>query len=174
MLKREGNWAEDSLGKINRALKGKLITQSRPRTTIKAPEVKCDINFLRAHEWHYGEERTSLAEITIILKARYKKEDPEYTATLRSRLPAVYREFKNIFSRKENNTLPPRRECDHQITLTQDLGALRGGNALYHIPLEKLDLLRETLHKHLNCGFIIPSKAAYTSPVLFTPKLNGG
>ena len=82
-----------------------------------------------------------MAEIIIILKARYKKEDPEYAAILRSRLPASYREFKDIFSRKENNTLPPRRAYNYQITLTQNLGSLRGGSALYYIPLEKLDLL---------------------------------
>ena len=44
---------------------------------------------------------------------------------------------------------------------------------MYHIPLEKLNLLRNTLHKYLNRGFIIPNKATYTLPVLFTPKLNG-
>ena len=42
------------------------------------------------------------------------------------------------------------------------------------MPLEKLDLLRDTLHEHLKRGFIVPSKAAYTSPVLFAPKPNGG
>ena len=45
---------------------------------------------------------------------------------------------------------------------------------MYYILLEKLDLLRDTLHKYLNRGFIIPSKTAYTSLVLFTPKPNGG
>ena len=41
------------------------------------------------------------------------------------------------------------------------------------MPLEKLDLLKNTLYKYLNRGFIIPSKATYTLPVLFTLKLNG-
>ena len=159
---------------MNRALKGESIIQSRPRLTIKAPEVKCKINFLRAHKWYYGEEKTSLVEITAILKARCEEKNPEYTATLKSRLPVIYREFKDIFSKKENNALPPRRACDHQIALMQDLGALKGGSALYHMPLEKLNLLRETLHKHLNRGFIMPSKATYTLPILFTPKPNGG
>ena len=43
---------------------------------------------------------------------------------------------------------------------------------MYHIPLKKLDLLKNTLHKHLNSGFIIPSKVTYTSPILFKLKLN--
>ena len=41
------------------------------------------------------------------------------------------------------------------------------------MPLERLDLLRDTLREHLNRGFIMPSKVTYTLPVLFTPKLNG-
>ena len=41
------------------------------------------------------------------------------------------------------------------------------------MPLEKFDLLRNTLHKYLNRGFIILNKIIYTSPVLFTFKLNG-
>ena len=44
---------------------------------------------------------------------------------------------------------------------------------MYYISLEKLDLLRDTLHKYLNRGFIIPSKITYTLPVLFILKLNG-
>ena len=45
---------------------------------------------------------------------------------------------------------------------------------MYYIPLERLDLLRDTLHEYLNRGFIILNKIIYTSPVLFTLKLNGG
>ena len=40
------------------------------------------------------------------------------------------------------------------------------------MPLEKLDLLKNTLREHLNRDFIIPSKTTYTLPVLFTPKPN--
>ena len=42
------------------------------------------------------------------------------------------------------------------------------------MPMEKLDLLRDILCKYLNRGFIMPNKAVYTLPVLFTPKLNNG
>ena len=45
---------------------------------------------------------------------------------------------------------------------------------MYYIPLEKLNLLRDTLHKYLNRGVIMLNKIIYTLPVLFTLKLNGG
>ena len=49
-----------------------------------------------------------------------------------------------------------------------------GKGPLYYMSLEKLDLLRDTLYKHLNRGFTMPSKITYTLLVLFTLKLNGG
>ena len=45
---------------------------------------------------------------------------------------------------------------------------------MYHIPLERLDLLRDTLYEYLNRGFIVLSKVIYTLPVLFMLKLNSG
>ena len=45
---------------------------------------------------------------------------------------------------------------------------------MYYIPLEKFDLLKDTLYEYLNRGFIMPSKITYTLPVLFIPKLNSG
>ena len=45
---------------------------------------------------------------------------------------------------------------------------------MYYIPLEKLDLLKNTLYKYLNRGFIVLNKITYTLLVLFTFKLNGG
>ena len=55
----------------------------------------------------------------------------------------------------------------------KDKKILKGKGPLYHIPLEKLDLLKDTLYKYLNRGFIMLNKVTYTLPVLFTPKLNG-
>ena len=51
---------------------------------------------------------------------------------------------------------------------------LGGRGPLYYMPLERFDLLRDTLYEYLNRGFIVLSKAVYTLPVLFALKLNGG
>ena len=113
-------------------------------------------------------------EIYKITKARHNAENPDYKKVLKHRLLATYKEFKDIFSKKQNDTLTPPRDYNHQIKLIKDKKILGGKGSLYHIPLERLDLLKDTLHKHLNRGFIMPNKATYTLPVLFTPKLNGG
>ena len=127
-----------------------------------------------AHEWHHGEKKITLVEICEITKARYNAEDLDYEKILKHCLPGAYKEFKDVFSKRQSNTLPPPQDYNHQIKLTENKKTLRGKRPLYHIPLEKLDLLKNTLHKHLNRGFIIPNKTTYTSPVLFIPKPNSG
>ena len=81
---------------------------------------------------------------------------------------------QGYFFQKTKRHLTPALRYNHQIKLTKNKKMLGGKGPLYYIPLEKLDLLRNTLHKYLNRGFIIPNKVTYTSPVLFTPKPNGG
>ena len=56
----------------------------------------------------------------------------------------------------------------------EDKKILEGKGHLYYIPLEKLNLFKNTLYKYINRGFIIANKITYTLPVLFTLKLNGG
>ena len=82
-----------------------------------------------------------------------------------------YKDFADVFSKKKSDTLLPRRVCDHKIEITEGKKKLKGRKYLYHIPLKKLDMLRDYLQEHLARGFITPSKAAYILPVLFAPKL---
>ena len=66
-----------------------------------------EVNFLGAHEWHYGEEKTTLTKINKIAEARHETKDPDDEKVLEYRLLVAYKEFKDIFSKKQNNTLPP-------------------------------------------------------------------
>ena len=79
-----------------------------------------------------------------------------------------------MFSKKRSDTLPPRKACNYKIEIAEGKKKPEGRGHLYHMPLEKLDMLRDHLQEHLARGFITPSKAAYTSPVLFVPKPGGG
>ena len=49
-----------------------------------------------------------------------------------------------------------------------------GRGPFYYILLEKLNFLKDTLYEYLNHNFIISNRAAYTLPILFTPKPKGG
>ncbi len=77
---------------------------------------------------------------------------------VKAKLPPEYQEFLDVFDRAQADKLPPHRSYDHKIELT---------SAPY-----KLQKVKEYLNENLSKGFITPSKAPYSSPVLFTLKAN--
>lgn len=91
----------------------------------------------------------------------------------RKLLPNEYHEFLNVFSKKEADTLPVhRKDSDHHITLEGPLPD--GGNRMYPMSREELDLVRTYIEENLTKGFIEHSKSPYSSPVLFVRKPGGG
>ena len=133
-----------------------------------------EINDFGRHEWEFGGNAISIAELAAISTERHLHEDPDTEQLISQKLPREYEDFKDVFSKKKSDELPPRRSCDHRIEIAEGKERPEGRGPLYHMPLDKLDMLRDHLQEHCNRGFIIPSKATYTSPVLFAPKPGGG
>ncbi len=61
---------------------------------------------------------------------------------------------------------------DHNIILKEENNLT--SSSLYSMLLKQLKLVKAYLKNHLKKGFIVPSDAPYTSPVLFTKKPEGG
>ena len=89
-----------------------------------------------------------------------------------SKVPHWYHDFIHIFSKKASNTLPPQRHYDHKIELVEN--ASMGYGPLYSQSSEELKLVKQYLMENLERGWIEPSQAPYSSPVLFVKKPNGG
>ena len=53
-----------------------------------------------AYEWYYREKKITLAEICEITEVCHNAEDLNYKKVLKHYLPAAYKEFKDIFSKK--------------------------------------------------------------------------
>ncbi|KAI9041139.1 reverse transcriptase family protein [Aspergillus affinis] len=70
-----------------------------------------------------------------------------------------------------SDTLPPRRENDHQIELT-DKNTL-GYSPLYRYSAKELEAIKTYLVKNLHKGFIVSSAAPFGSPVLMAAKPGG-
>lgn len=87
-------------------------------------------------------------------------------------LPEELQEFKDVFSPKEAERLPPHRTGDHHIELMPG-GKLPFG-PLYGMSREELTALWEWLDENLPKGFIRPSSSPVASPVLFVKKPGGG
>ena len=78
----------------------------------------------------------------------------EHLEEIRRKLPPEYHEYLDVFDRSQASKLSPQSRA-------------------YHMSPYKLQKVKEYLNENLSKGFITPSKAAYSSPVLFAQKANG-
>ena len=163
---------KNSMAKMDKALKGEIGMQAVPAPISVEEQAALEVNYLGHHEWKLGQETVTVAELTAMSTERHMHEDPVTEELIAQKLPRRYQDFRDVFSKRESDELPPLRKCDHRIELKDDRP--EGKGPLYHMPLNKLDMLSDHLQEHLSRGFIVPSRAAYTSPVLFAPKPGGG
>jgi hypothetical protein len=169
----------DVLGKTSKT----LPPRTKPGRNLRKTRDTVDVRAIRASYFEPLMEdpenelfSASLAEIDAnIADRQYDQQDPleKDEADLRKAvdeaLPERYREFRDVFSHKVSDTLPPhRKKADHRIELTGDLPATR--SPLYRMSLNELTALKRYLADNLSKGFIVPSDAPYTSPVLFVKK----
>lgn len=65
--------------------------------------------------------RTSLSELDQMIKERKQAEMPEDTKELRKlvieKLPEIYHDYMDVFSKAEAHKMPPHRPYDHKIVL---------------------------------------------------------
>jgi hypothetical protein len=90
-----------------------------------------------------------------------------------AKLPFNYADFVNVFSKNQNDELPPHRPSDYKIELLPDATLLRA-HPLYSMSTEQLVALKEYLTENFRKEWIISSSAEYDSPVLFAKKPNDG
>jgi hypothetical protein len=120
---------------------------------------------------------TSIYEVdSLIRKKELESEAPGLTdeQLVELRLPSVYEDLKDVFSKAASNILPPHRKYDHQIELEEGVNeSSLGYSPLRHQSLEELQATRQYLTDHLSKGFIEPSQAPFAAPILFVKKHDG-
>jgi hypothetical protein len=87
-------------------------------------------------------------------------------------LPEKYREFADVFSRKEADKLPPHCHYDHHIPIPE--GSVPPFGPMYQLSPVELDPLRDYISKNLSRGFIRHSQSPCAAPILFTKKPDSG
>jgi hypothetical protein len=86
-------------------------------------------------------------------------------------IPSIYREFLDIFSKKEAETLPPHRSTDHAIDL--ETGTKLPYGRIYSLSETELKTLKAYIETNLANGFIQRSSSPAASPILFVKKKDG-
>ena len=92
------------------------------------------------------------------------------------KLPACYQEYKDVFSKKESDTLPPLRQgFDYKVELEEGTDPNKGvgHSPLYKQNAEELEAAKQYLTDNLNKGFIVPSSSPFASPILMARMPSG-
>ena len=91
-------------------------------------------------------------------------------------LPQQYKEYSDVFSKAASDELPPHQSNDYQIHLEDGTHPEQtiGHSPLYKQSREELEAACEYVIDNLSKGFIGPSAAPYTSPILMAWKPGGG
>ena len=101
---------------------------------------------------------------------RYSPLPPVGEDTPPTELPPEYSDYRDVFSEKEANRLPPHVLHDYAIELKG--GELPYG-PIYNLSEKELKVLREYLSDALERGWIRESTSPAGAPILFSPKKNG-
>ena len=193
-----------NMAKMSRALRGQsLLTDqsmesedlSRPvmanqklqRETTSHQVAQIDIAAIGAAPFqrHLKKKDTevfiaSLSEIDRIIEEKREKdrqkEDHYEEELVQQLLPKQYQEYADVFSKAASDELPPRRANDYRIELEDGKTAERevGYSPLYKQTAEELEAARDYIVDNLHKGFIGPSAAPFSSPILMARKPGGG
>jgi hypothetical protein len=151
-----------------------------PKTTRRtSPKTlpTVDIAQISANGFHFNMHlpdnevfSTTIHEIDLLIedKEALAMEDQETMDLIRTKLPAAYQDFTDVFSKAGSDLLPPHRPYDHQIHLESD--TLLGYSPLYNQSADELRATKQYLIDNLGKGFIITSQAPYASLILFVKK----
>ncbi len=94
------------------------------------------------------------------------------TIATMEQIPAEYLWHSKVFSEKEANRFPPKREEDHAINLKEGAPAALDCK-IYPLSHDQDAKLTEFLGEHLRKGYIRESSSPYASPFFFIKKKDG-
>jgi hypothetical protein len=156
------------------------------RKLLMVPELKLDVCLISHDAYYRNQKRASnylqrylnQCSFSVMLLNRaienvLQLKNEATREQILAKLPLNYADFVDVFSKSQNNELPPYRSSDHKIELLPDATPLRA-HPLYSMSTEQLVAFKEYLTENFRKEWIIPSGAEYNSPVLFAKKPNDG
>ena len=141
------------------------LASARTSTTVTASPIQlCSIQQIKKII------RRNNAECIILASVEASNLTSQAT-TINPETQYLLSEFRDVFPPQLPHQLPPRRDVDHRIELTQTSPpTLR---SVYRMSPVELDELKKQLDELVAAGFIQPSKSPFGAPVLFVKKKDG-
>jgi hypothetical protein len=103
----------------------------------------------------------------------FRLKDEATREQILAKLPPNYADFMDVFSKNQNDELPPYRPSNHKIELLPNATPLKA-HPLYSMFTEQLVALKEYLTENLRKKWIIPNGAKYGFLMLIAKKPNDG
>ncbi|PON60486.1 hypothetical protein PanWU01x14_152830, partial [Parasponia andersonii] len=121
---------------------------------------------LFAIQFKNGLRREDESYLAILKEYKYEELEPQ--GNLPMEVQTILDEFQDVMPDTLPKKLPPRGKVDHEIKLK--LGTRPPAMSPYRMAPPELAELRKQLKELLDVGFIRPSKAPFSAPVLFQKK----
>jgi len=87
-------------------------------------------------------------------------------------VPKKFHQWLKVFGKVKSKRMPVRKVWDHAIDLKENFKARKA--RVYPLSRNEREEVQEFVNKHLQKGYIWPSKSEQMSPVFFVRKKNGG
>jgi hypothetical protein len=156
------------------------------RKLLMVPELELDVCLI-SHDAYYRNQKQasnylqrylnqcsfSVMLLNRAIKNALRLKNEATREQILAKLSFNYADFVNVFSKNQNDELPPHRPSNHKIELLSDATLLRA-HPLYSMSTEQLVALKEYLTENFRKKWIISNGAEYDSPVLFAKKPNNG
>ena len=133
-------------------VKGTIPSKNSPTRVPKPDLPNIDIAAIGASAFHRHVRRkdtevfmTSLHEIDRIIQEKTAPLDDDEKEVL-EKLPSQYHDWKDVFSKKASDTLPPDRHCNHKIELESGVSPTNviGHSPLYKQSVDELEAAKNT------------------------------
>ena len=118
--------------------------------------------FERRKAWLAGE---TIGKVTISTQITQETKPQEAT------LPDWCKDFKDVFSKKTHDKLPPHHPYDHVINLKPSFVPKIA--KIYSLNPQEMETCKAFVEEHLKTSWIVPSKSPQASLFFFIPKKDG-
>jgi hypothetical protein len=138
-----------------------LVKEGKKHLSIPA----CD-TILQATEISTSEVDKLLASGAEGYVINVLSKDTQHTAQVPAEIDIIIQQFADVF--ETPTTLPPERQCDHQIPLQEN--AVPPNTRPYRVPHKHKDELERQIKELLQAKIIRPSTSPFASPIILVKK----
>ncbi len=179
------SWLSEANPRIDWRLNKMTLRQGRKRITVQArknnfdnPSI-CTILSAKQFKRRVKKDKSPIFHVIVKHNPERNEENNELEEKISNGKDSIPKEsddlikdYIDIFPKDLPKGLPPKRQVEMKIDLIE--GTIPKKGPIYKLSKVELDEMKQQIDELLSLGLIRPSISPWGSPVLFTPKKDGG